>query len=78
MRAYRGRASASCLACRAAAPTTSAALAPRQPAPFGSFDQDTDSGSVSTVKRDSIYLFIMGLVPILIASRRLRAICKGK
>ena len=53
-------------------------LAPRQPAPFGSFDQDTDSGSVSTVKRDSIYLFIMGLVPILIASRRLRAICRGK
>ncbi len=50
----------------------------RQPAPFGSFDQDTDSGSVSTVKRDSIYLFIMGLVPILIASRRLRAICGGK
>lgn len=53
-------------------------LAPRQPAPFGSFDQDTDSGSVSTVKRDSIYLFIMGLISILIDSRRLKAICRGK
>ena len=53
-------------------------LAPRQPAPFASFDQETDSGSVSTVKRNSVYLFIMGLVPILIASRRLRAICRGK
>ncbi len=53
-------------------------LAPRQPAPIGSFDQDTDYGSVSTVKRNTIYLFLMGLIPILIASRRLRAICRGK
>ena len=53
-------------------------LAPRQPAPFASFDQDTDSGSVSTVGRNTVYLFIMGLIPILIAARRLRAICRGK
>lgn len=53
-------------------------LAPRQPAPFASFDQDTDSGSVSTVIRNTVYLFVMGLVPILLASRRLRAICRGK
>ncbi|MDO4220920.1 MAG: ATP-binding cassette domain-containing protein [Akkermansia sp.] len=53
-------------------------LAPRQPAPFASFDQDTDSGSVSTIGRNSVYLFFMGLIPILIAARRLKAICKGK
>lgn len=42
---------------------------PRQPALFS---------SISTVKRDSIYLFIMGLIPILAASRRLRATRRGK
>ena len=53
-------------------------LAPRQPAPFASFDQDTDSSAVSTVIRNTVYLFVMGLLPILLASRRLKAICRGK
>lgn len=53
-------------------------LSPRQAMPFFGFDQETDDGSVSTVKRNAIYLFIMGLLPILLAGRRLRSICRGK
>lgn len=53
-------------------------LAPRQALPFFTLDQETDANSVSTVKRNAVYLFIMGLVPILLAGWRLRRICKGK
>lgn len=45
---------------------------------FPSPRQPALSDSISTVKRDRIYLFIMGLIPILATSRRLRAICRGK
>lgn len=52
-------------------------LAPRQAPPFSTLDQETDENSVSTVKRNAIYLFIMGLVPVLLAGWRLRRICRG-
>ena len=51
-------------------------LSPRQPLPFGGMDQRTEDGSVSTVWRNSIYLLIMGLCPMLIAAWRLRRICR--
>lgn len=53
-------------------------LAPRQAPPFSTLNQETDENSVSTVKRNAIYLFIMGVVPILLAGWRLRRICRGK
>ncbi len=54
-------------------------LAPRQAQAFnGGIDQETDANSVSTIKRNAIYLLIMGLCPILVAAWRLRAICRGK
>lgn len=53
-------------------------LAPRQAPPFGRIDQGTDAGSVSTVGRNGLYLFIMGIIPILLAGRRLRRICRSK
>ena len=53
-------------------------LSPRQAAPLGWIDQETDAGSVSTVTRNGIYLFLMGLVPILIAARRLRSLCRTR
>lgn len=53
-------------------------LSPRQAPPFFGFDQETDENSVSTVKRNAIYLFLMGLCPILLAGRRLRRICRGE
>lgn len=53
-------------------------LAPRQAPTFSTLDQETDANSVSTVKRNAIYLFIMGIVPILLAGLRLRRICRGK
>ena len=53
-------------------------LSPRQAPPFFGFDQETDENSVSTVKRNAIYLFLMGLFPILLAGRRLRRICRGE
>ncbi len=40
------------------------------------FDQSTDEGSIPTVWRNAIYLFIMGLVPILISALRLRRITR--
>lgn len=53
-------------------------LAPRQAPPFSTLDQETDENSVSTITRNAIYLFIMGMVPILLAGWRLRRICRGK
>lgn len=52
-------------------------LAPRQPIPFSSMDQHTEDGSISTLWRDSIYLLIMGLCPIIVAAWRLRRICRS-
>lgn len=52
-------------------------LSPRQPLPFGGMDQRTEDGSVSTVWRNSVYLLIMGLCPMLIAAWRLRRICRS-
>lgn len=52
-------------------------LSPRQARPFGGIDQETDEGSVSTLKRNAIYLAVMGLIPILIAGLRLRRIVRG-
>ena len=54
-------------------------LAPRQAQAFnGGIDQETDANSVSTIKRNAVYLLIMGLCPILVAAWRLRFICRGK
>ncbi len=53
-------------------------LAPRQAPPLGWIDQETDAGSVSTLWRNGLYLFFMGLLPILLAGYRLRRICRGK
>lgn len=53
-------------------------LAPRQARPFARLDHETDEKSVSTIKRNAVYLFIMGLVPILMAAWGLRRICRGK
>ena len=52
-------------------------LSPRQARAFGSIDQETDEGSVSTVRRNAVYLLIMGLCPIFVAAQRLRSICRG-
>lgn len=52
-------------------------LSPRQPKPFGEQDHETDSRTISTIKRNGVYLFLMGLVPILLAALRLRKICRG-
>lgn len=53
-------------------------LSPRQAPPLGWIDQETDAGSVSTIWRNGSYLFLMGLIPVLIAGQRLRRICRGK
>jgi hypothetical protein len=53
-------------------------LSPRQARPFAQQDHETDENSISTVLRNAIYLFIMGLVPILLAGWKLRRICRGK
>lgn len=53
-------------------------LSPRQAVPFRAFDQGTDEGSVSTVSRNAIYLFLMGVMPAFVAARRLKAISRGK
>ena len=52
-------------------------LSPRQAPPLGWIDQETDAGSVSTLWRNGIYLFLMGLLPILLAGYRFRRICRG-
>ena len=53
-------------------------LAPRQPAPLSEMDQQSDEGSVSTTWRNAFYLFLMGLVPIIISAWRLKRIVRGK
>lgn len=53
-------------------------LSPRQARPFLGFDQETDIGSVSTITRNAIYLFMMGLVPILLAGWRMGRITRGE
>ena len=52
-------------------------LSPRQPIPFCGMDQQTEEGSISTLWRNGLYLFIMGLCPILISAWRLRRICRS-
>lgn len=52
-------------------------LAPRQARAFSGLDQETDTGSVSTIARNAIYLLVMGLCPIFVAAIRLRSICRG-
>lgn len=53
-------------------------LSPRQARTFGKgINHDNDAGSVSTIKRNAVYLLIMGFCPILVAAWRLRAICRG-
>ena len=53
-------------------------LSPRQARPFTQQDHETDENSISTVTRNAIYLFIMGLMPVLLAAWKLRRICRGK
>ena len=53
-------------------------LSPRQAAPLSWIDQGTDANSVSTIWRNGLYLFLMGLFPILLAAYRLKRICRGK
>lgn len=53
-------------------------LSPRQARPFAQQDHETDEKSISTILRNAIYLFIMGLVPVLFAGLGLRRIGKGK
>ena len=53
-------------------------LSPRQARTFGRLDHETDENSISTVVRNAVYLFIMGLVPILLAAWGLRRIARGK
>lgn len=52
-------------------------LSPRQPKLFGEQDHETDSRTISTIKRNGVYLLVMGLVPILLAALRMRRICRG-
>lgn len=53
-------------------------LSPRQAKPFSAgINQETDEGSISTLWRNAVYLFLMGLLPILYAGRRLKRICRG-
>lgn len=53
-------------------------LSPRQARTFATQDHETDENSISTVARNAVYLFIMGLVPILMAGWGLRRIARGK
>lgn len=53
-------------------------LSPRQARPFARQDHETDEKSIPTILRNAIYLFIMGLVPVLLAGLGLRRIGKGK
>lgn len=53
-------------------------LSPRQARPFATLDHETDEDSIPTVARNAVYLFIMGLVPILLAAWGLRRISRGK
>ncbi|MBR2314746.1 MAG: ATP-binding cassette domain-containing protein [Akkermansia sp.] len=53
-------------------------LAPRQARPFGIIDQETDENSISTIWRNAVYLFLMGMAPVLMAAWGLKRISKGK
>ena len=53
-------------------------LAPRQARPFGTHDHETDENSISTIMRNAVYLFLMGLVPVLLASWGVRRINRGR
>ena len=53
-------------------------LSPRQARTFATQDHETDENSISTVVRNAVYLFIMGLLPILMAGWGLRRITRGK
>ncbi len=53
-------------------------LSPRQARTFATQDHETDENSISTVARNAVYLFIMGLIPILLAGWGLRRISRGK
>lgn len=53
-------------------------LSPRQARPFSQQDHETDENSISTVVRNAVYLFIMGLIPVLLAGLGLRRIAQGK
>ena len=53
-------------------------LAPRQARPFARLDHETDKDSISTIARNAVYLFIMGLVPILLAGWGLHRINRGR
>ena len=53
-------------------------LSPRQARPFSRLDHETDEGSISTISRNAVYLFIMWLVPILMAAWGIRRINRGK
>ena len=53
-------------------------LSPRQARTFGTQDHETDENSISTIVRNAVYLFIMGLVPILLAAWGLRRLGRGK
>lgn len=52
-------------------------LSSRQPRPFSEQNHETDDGTISTISRNAVYLFLMGLFPILLAGWRLRSICRG-
>lgn len=53
-------------------------LSTRQPRLFGEQNHETDDGTVSTIHRDAVWLFLMGFIPILLAGWRLRSICRGR
>ncbi|MFI3242777.1 MAG: ATP-binding cassette domain-containing protein [Akkermansia sp.] len=52
-------------------------LAPRQARPFSEIEQSTDENSVDTIWRNGIYLFLMGLVPILLTAWKLKRMMRG-
>ncbi len=51
-------------------------LAARQPRPFSKMEHLSDEGSVSTIWRNVIYLFLMGGIPIVISWLRIRRLAK--
>lgn len=53
-------------------------LAPQQAKPFAQMDHDTDENTIPTVARNAAYLFLMGVVPILMAAFGLKRINRGK
>ncbi len=52
-------------------------LAPRQGRPFSEINQSTDANTVDTIWRNGIYLFLMGLLPIILTARKLKRIMRG-